>query len=320
MKAIVVDDFGQENVLRIKELEPFSPGPGQVVVKIVASGVNPVDCYIRSGMYANKPSLPYTPGNDGAGIVMELGMGVSSVKKGDRVFLTGSLTGTYAESAICAENQIHPLPDHVSFEAAACLGTPYSTAYRALIQKAKPQPGEWLLVHGATGGVGLAAVQIAKSIELPIIATGGTKEGRLLLREQGVEFVLDHNSGAYLDSIIEITKGAGANIVLEMLANVNLEKDLKILSQKGRIVIIGNRGEITISPRDAMVKDAVIMGMMLKNALPEEMNEIYDALNKGLNEDLIKPIVGQMFSLDKAAAAHQMIMKPGAKGNIILVS
>ncbi|QEN08958.1 NADPH:quinone reductase [Oceanispirochaeta crateris] len=320
MKAIVVDDFGQENVLKIKELEPFSPGPGQVVVCIAAIGVNPVDTYIRSGMYANKPSLPYTPGNDGAGIVIELGKGVSSVKEGDRVFLTGSLSGTYAEEALCAENQIHPLPDHISFEAGACLGTPYSTAYRALIQKAKPQPGEWLLVHGATGGVGLAAVQIANSIGVPVIATGGTKEGRLLLREQGVEFVLDHNSGAYLDSILEITKGAGANIVLEMLANVNLDKDLKILSQKGRIVIIGNRGEITISPRDAMVKDAVIMGMMLKNALPEELNEIYDALNQGLNDGAIKPIVGQTFSLDKAATAHQMIMTPGAKGNIILVS
>src|SRR5215831_10417779 len=131
MKAVRVHEFGGPEVLKFQEVPDLQPGKGQVVVQVHAVGVNPVEAYIRTGTYAVKPSLPYTPGNDSAGIVKSVGEGVAA-KAGDRVYTSGSLSGTYGEQTLCTETQVHPLPANVSFEQGAALGTPYSTAYRAV--------------------------------------------------------------------------------------------------------------------------------------------------------------------------------------------
>ena len=174
MKAIRVHEFGGPEVMSLEEVPDLQPGPGQVVVTVKAAGVNPVDTYIRSGQYAKRPALPYTPGMDSAGVVASVGEGVSGVAVGDRVYTAGAVTGTYAEQVLCNESQVHPLPEHVSYQQGAAMGVPYGIAYRALFNRAVAKAGETVLVHGATGGVGVAAVQLARAAGLRVIATGGT--------------------------------------------------------------------------------------------------------------------------------------------------
>ncbi|HYX42813.1 MAG TPA: alcohol dehydrogenase catalytic domain-containing protein, partial [Pyrinomonadaceae bacterium] len=176
MKTIRVHEFGGPEVLRLEEVEAPQAGAGQVVVRVAAAGVNPVEVYIRSGMYARKPELPFTPGMDGAGTVEACGADVQRVRAGDRVYIAGSLSGTYAERALCLESQVHPLPAAVSFQQGAAMGVPYATAYRALFDRGQAKPSETVLVHGATGGVGIAAVQLARAAGLTVIGTGGTDE------------------------------------------------------------------------------------------------------------------------------------------------
>ena len=222
MKAIRVHQTGGPEVLRLEEVPQPAPGEKQVLVRIKAAGVNPVETYIRSGIYPKTPPLPYTPGSDGAGTVELAGADVKSVAAGDRVYLTGSLSGTYAEFALCSEDQIQRLPEAISFEQGAALYIPYATAYRALCQKAGARLGETVLIHGASGGVGIAATQLAKAAGLRIIGTAGTEEGRKVAAAEGAQHVLDHRDPSYLDQIKSLTGGAGVDLILEMLANVNL--------------------------------------------------------------------------------------------------
>ena len=186
MKAIRVQEFGGPEVLRLEDVPDPHPGAGQVLVRVRAVGVNPVDTYIRAGAHAVRPQLPYTPGLDAAGTVEAVGEGVTRVSAGDRVYTSGSLSGTYAELALCDESQVHTLPARVSFAEGAGVSTPYATAYRALFQRARATPGETVLVHGASGGVGTAAVQIARAAGFKVIGTGGTEEGRSKQCELGL--------------------------------------------------------------------------------------------------------------------------------------
>jgi NADPH:quinone reductase len=321
MKAVRIHEFGPPDVMKYEDIDSASPGEGQVRIRIIAAGVNPVEAYIRSGSYAIKPTLPYTPGSDGAGIVEDVGKGVIAWKEGDRVYVSGSLSGTYAEVAICAQHQVHPLPENVSFQQGAALGIPYGTAYRALFQRAHAQAGEIVLIHGATGGVGIAAVQLSLAAGLVVFATGGTSRGRALLAEQNANHVLDHSSGDYLETIKSLTDGRGVDLIIEMLANVNLSNDLKILAKNGRVVVIGNRGEsVGINPRDLMTRDAAIMGMVLFNANETDLKMIHAGLIAGLSNNTLRPVIGREFPLNDAALAHQAIMENGAYGKIVLIS
>jgi NADPH:quinone reductase len=320
MKAIRIHEFGLPDVMKYEDLDCASPGEGQVRVRIMAAGVNPVEAYIRSGSYALKPTLPYTPGSDGAGIVEEVGPGVVSWKEGDRVYLSGSLSGTYAEVAICARHQVHSLPENVSFQQGAALGVPYGTAYRALFQRARVNAGETALIHGATGGVGIAAVQLSIAAGLVVFATGGSSRGRALLAEQRAHHVLDHTSKEYLEAIQSLTDGRGVDVIIEMLANVNLSNDLKILAKNGRVVVIGNRSDsVGINPRDLMTRDAAIMGMVLFNAGETDLKTIHAGLVAGLSNNTLRPVIGKEFPLKDASLAHHAIMENGAYGKIILI-
>jgi NADPH2:quinone reductase len=257
---------------------------------------------------------------DGAGIVEEVGSGVLSYKKGDRVYVSGALTGTYAEIALCAQRHVHPLPENVSFQQGAALGVPYGTAYRALFQRARVKAAETVLIHGATGGVGIAAVQLARGAGLVVIATGGTERGRaLLLAEQNVEHVLDHDTAGYIETIRSLTAGRGVDVVLEMLANVNLSKDLKVLAKNGRVVVIGNRGVVEIDPRDLMTQDSAIMGMTLFNADENDLRIIHAGIGAGLANGTLVPVIGKEIPLKDAEQAHQAIMEKGAYGKTVLI-
>lgn len=319
MKAIRVHEFGAPEVMRVEEVADLKPGAGQVVVRVHAAGVNPVETYIRSGAYARKPSLPFTPGADAGGVVESVGDGVTRFKTGDRVYAAGSVSGTYAERALCNEAQVHPLPEAASFAQGAALGIPYGTAYRALVQLAKAQPGETVLVHGASGGVGIAAVQLARGLGMTIVGTAGTEKGKQLVRQQGADHVLDHTRPDYLEEMGRITGGRGADVILEMLANKNLAKDLTVLAQFGRIVVIGNRGTIEINPRDLMSRDGAIMAMLLMNASEQDMRKIHAGLVAGLRSGTLCPVIGQEVPLADAPRAHVAVMEPGAYGKVVLV-
>jgi NADPH:quinone reductase len=318
MKAIRVREFGDPEVLRLEELPTPQPGPGQVLLRMHAAGVNPVETYIRAGKYARLPELPYTPGNDGAGVVEQVGADVSEFKASDRVYTAGSLSGTYAEFALCKKEQVHPLPANVSFARGAAIGTPYATAYRGLIQRADAKPGETVLVHGASGGVGTAAVQLARSRGLRVLGTAGSDKGLKLVREQGAHEVFDHRAPEHFEQITKATGGHGVDVIVEMLANVNLAKDLTLLAKGGRVVIIGSRGPVEIDPRNTMQRDADIRGMILPNTPPAEMASIHAALVAGLENGTLRPVIGKEFPLAEAAGAHRAVTEPGAIGKIVL--
>jgi NADPH2:quinone reductase len=320
MRAIVVGRFGGPEVMRIEEVADPVPGEGQVLVRLHAAGVNPVDTYIRSGQYAQQAHLPYTPGIDGAGVVESVGPGVRHRKVGDRVYIAWSLSGTYAEKVLCTEFQTHPLPDGISFGQGAAIGVPYGAAYRALFQKAAALPGETLLVHGASGGVGIAAVQLARAAGLRVIGSAGSDQGRELVLQAGAHAVLDHHQADHLAQTGKLTCGAGVDVILEMLANVNLGDDLTALAKGGRVVVVGSRGRVEIDPRDAMGREAVIIGMTLFSATERELKSMHAAFAAGLENGTLRPVVSRELPLADAAIAHREVIETSTLGKIVLTA
>lgn len=317
MKAIRVHAFGGPEVLKLEEVSAPVPGAGQVLVAVKAIGVNPVETYLRSGSNPNLPR-PYTPGLDSAGIVEAVGDGVTGASVGDRVYTSDSLTGTYAEKTLCPAESVHRFPENISFEQAAGLNIPYATAYRALFQKAHAKPGETVFVHGASGGVGIAAIQWCRIHGIRVIGSVGTEEGRQLVLREGADHALNHRAPEYLGDLRKLTNGAGPEVILEMLSNVNLGKDLEALGRNGRIVIIGSRGKVEVNPRDAMTREAAIFGLMLFNATASEKREIHAAIDAGLRNGGLRPIVGKRFALADAPRAHEAVLAAGAFGKIVM--
>jgi NADPH2:quinone reductase len=324
MKAIVVREFGKPEVMKLEDNAPEpAVGPGDVLVRIRAAGVNPVDSYIHTGTHARKPSLPYTPGFDGAGEVERVGADVNGFAPGDRVYIggPGSLPGgcgTYAERAICPPAHVHRLPARASFQQGAALGVPYATAYRSLFQRAAARPGETVLVHGATGGVGIACVELAHARGLRVIGSGGTDAGLASVREHGADVVVNHRSPGYTDEIMKATGGRGVNLIVEMAAHLNLDRDLTLLAKHGRVVVVGNRGRVEIDARQAMGRDAAVLGMTLFNTSDNDLAEIHAAITAGLADGTLNPVVGRELPLAEASRAHDAVMEPGALGKIVL--
>ena len=318
MRAIVVREFGGPEVMKLEDVPVPAPGPGQLLVRVKAVGVNPVDGYIRSGTYARKPTLPYTPGTDVAGTVEQVGAGVSRFAAGARVYAHNAVGG-YAELALCEEWQAHPLPERIAFAQGAALGVPYATAWRALFIRGRARAGETVLVHGASGGVGIAAVQIARAHGMEVIGTAGTPDGVALARAQGAHHVLNHREADYLAQVRPLTGGRGVDVVLEMLANVNLDKDLELLARNGRVIVIGSRGRVEIDPRKTMGVDGAILGMTLFNADRAEFHEIHSGLVAGLANGTLTPVVGREMPLADAAASHAAVLEPGALGKLVLI-
>jgi NADPH:quinone reductase len=319
MKAIRVHEYGDPEVMHLEETADLEPGPGQVLVRVHAIGVNPVETYIRAGIYPQGPPLPYTPGTDAAGVVEAVGEGVGRVELGDRVYTSQSLSGTYAEKTLCLESQVHPLPEGVSFEQGAGVNVPYSAAYRALFQRARAAAGEVVLVHGASGGAGVAAVQLAAAFGLIVIGTASTEEGRTLITVQGAHHVLDHHDPDHYQQVLALSDNRGVDIILEMLANQNLGDDLKIMANGGRVVVIGSRGTVVIDPRDTIAKEINILGMYIWNADEKETAGIHAALGAGLANGTLRPIIGKKMPLQEAPRAHHEIMEAKAYGKIVLI-
>jgi NADPH:quinone reductase len=319
MKAIRVHEFGGPEVLKLEEIATPKPSAGEVLVRIHAAGVNPYDTYMRAGTYAVKPSLPYIPGSDGAGTVEAVGQGVKKVKVGDRVYTARTITGAYAEYALALEEQVHRLPANIDFKQGAGIWVPYGTAYHALFHSARAHASETVLVHGASGGVGIAAAQIARAAGMTVLGTAGTPKGLELAKREGAHQVFDHRKSGYLDEIMQATNNRGVDVILEMLANVNLANDTKLLATNGRVIVIGNRGEATINPRELMGRRASIRAFTLWSITPQEEAEIHAGIFAGLENGTLRPIVGKELPLAEAARAHKEILEPGAAGKMVLV-
>lgn len=319
MKAIQVHQFGGPEVLKLEEIPTPKPATGQVLVRIHGAGVNPYDTYMRNGSYAIKPPLPYTPGSDAAGTIESVGSGVTKVKAGDRVYTAKTVTGAYAEYALALESQVHRLPPNSSFAQGAGVWVPYGTAFHALYHSAQAHASETVLVHGASGGVGTAAVQIARAVGLTVFGTAGTQKGLDLATKEGAHQVFDHSKSGYLDDIMKATGGRGVNIVLEMLANVNLANDMKLLATNGRVIVIGNRGEITVNPRDLMSRRASVRAFTLWAVTEPEEADIHAGIIAGLENGTLRPVVGKEMPLADAPRAHKEVLEPGAHGKIVLV-
>lgn len=319
MKRIRVCELGPPEVMRLEDSPDPVPGPGQILVRVRAAGVNPVDTYVRAGLHGYRPELPYTPGADAGGVVEAVGSGATRVKVGDRVYGARSISGAYAEQALFEAIHAQPIPDAVSFAQAAAVGIPYVTAYGALFFKAKIQPGETVLVHGASGGVGIAALQLAREARVTVIGTAGSEEGRRLVSEQGPAAVLDHRDPGHFEEVVRLTKGRGVDVILEMLANENLGKDVKILAPFGRVVVIGSRGSVELDPRELMVRDATVFGTRLRNVTPADYRAIHAHLVDGLRRGTLRPVVGKELPLAEAARAHEAVLRPPAYGKIVLI-
>ena len=318
MKAIRVHEFGGPEVLKYEETPTPKPGGGEVLVRVHAAGVNPYDTYMRNGTYAVKPPLPYTPGSDAAGVIEAVGTGVNRVKVGDRVYTAKTITGAYAEYALTLEEQAQPLPEKITFTQGAGVWVPYGTAYHALYHSAEGRASETVLIHGASGGVGTAAVQIARSMGLTVFGTAGTPKGLELVKSEGAHQAFDHSKPGYQEVILKATGGRGVDIILEMLANVNLGHDLKLLAQRGRVIVIGNRGEVTINARELMGRRGSIRAFTLWGITPQEEKEIHAGIFAALEDATMRPVVGKELPLSEAPRAHKEILEPGAAGKIVL--
>ncbi|MFT5449489.1 MAG: NADPH2:quinone reductase [Gammaproteobacteria bacterium] len=323
MKAIRAHSFGGPEVLRLDEIDDPVPGPGEVVIDVRAAGVNPADTYMRNGTYAIVPELPYVPGGDAAGIISAIGPDVVGYAIGDRVFAgtaqSFDFTGCYAEKLKRKAAEIEALPDSVSFAEAATFGVSYTTAHYALFARGDAQAGETVFIHGASGSVGTSAVQLAKRAGLTVIGSGGTAKGLELIVSAGADHAVDHTASDYLDEVRRLTNNKGPELILEMLANVNLAADMDLAAKFGRIIVIGNRGEVTITPRVAMMKELDIRGIALWNATRKQMKPILDDILAGVAEGSLRPVIGKQMPLAEAAAAHIAVLEPGAHGKIVLL-
>jgi len=321
MKAVRVHRFGGPEVLQVDTNVPVPEvGDDQVLVRVVFAGVNPVETYIREGQYSRLPDLPYTPGSDAAGYVQQLGRNVTTLKVGDRVFVSGTSTntGSYSQYVVSDSTYVFPLHPRLSFAQGASLGVPFFTAYKALILRAETKPGETVLVHGASGAVGTAAVQIARALGAIVVGTAGTKEGMDVVSKCGAHHVFNHNHKNYDKKMVEHL-GTGFDVIIEHLANINLGHDVQMMKERARVMIVGCRGAVSINPRHLMLPEASIRGVSLGSTTPSEWSEMGAAIVAGIEAGWVSPVINKEYTMDQVAQVHHDIVhSKGAKGKLVL--
>ena len=322
MRVIRAHSFGGPEVLQLESLPRPVPGSGEVLIDIHAAGVNPADTYMLTGNYAKVPDLPYIPGGDCAGVVAAVGPNVTAFARGDRVFVSaalgGDLSGCYAEAVVRSAKNVLSLPETTSFDQGAALGVPYATAHIALFARGRAKPGETVFIHGASGAVGSAAIQLGRRAGLRMIGSAGTPEGLDRVRAQGAELAVNHAQPGYLEVVRAATGGEGPALIVEMLADANLAADMTLAARYGRVVIVGCRGEVSIAPRIAMMKELDIMGMAIWNAPRELVTSAFCEITEGLHEGVLRPEIGMIFPLAQSAEAHRAVLRPGTRGKTIL--
>lgn len=323
MSAVVVEEFGNYHNLLYKEVTEPEIDRNQVKIKMEDVGVNPNESYVLTGNYnLFIPELPFTPGFDGAGVIEEIGDDVSNFQVGDRVFVGTfrkvNQSGTYAEKVVVDSDIVLPLPDNASFEQGAALGIPGFTAYHILFQRANLKAGETVFIHGATGGVGTLAVQMAKSIGATVIGTSSTEEGLQAILDNGADYAMNHLNDNNFDQLNEYTNGLGPDVIIEFLANKNLELDLQAIKTKGRIVVVGARDTIEISPRLILSRNINVLGASLPNLTEEDYTEASAGIIAMLEHGVINPIIGESVPLREVQKVHENLLTRSGNGKSIL--
>lgn len=284
--------------MKVEALPQLIPAAGQVLVRVRAIGINPAETYARAGAegYARPASgYPFTPGNDATGEVTAVGAGVDGFAPGDKVYTLRTVSGSYAEYTLAEAKFVKHIPGGLDFRHAAALPVPYFTAYRALFSKLKIAPGKSVLVHGATGGVGMACIQFARAAGCTVIASAGNDAGAAAVAPWA-HTVVRHGSAAVVEQVMAATNGAGVDGIVEMLANANLDHDCKMVAMHGTIAVVGSRGSVSIAPRDLMRKDASITGVMLWHSTDAELEAAARAIADGVARGELKPVVGKVFT------------------------
>ncbi|GMT28912.1 hypothetical protein PFISCL1PPCAC_20209 [Pristionchus fissidentatus] len=310
MRGAAVAVFGGPENIQVKDDLPVPTisQPNEVLIEVYTAGINPVDTYIRSGNYAVLPSLPYIPGRDGCGVVKEIGTGVKHVNIGDRVWFLATKSGATAE--ITVSSKVFPLPQALTWLEGACLGVPYLTAHRALFTKGLLKESDRVLIHGASGGVGLAACQLARhSGAALVVGTAGSIEGKTAVDRNGAHKSVCHAESDYMKQLKEIAPN-GFDLIIEMAAHLNLSSDLNLLSPGGRIGIVGSRGDISISPRALMQKESSMYGVTLAGATMDEMYECSSMMLDMFTSTPYRPQWRQVYGIEELHKGHSDIIDP----------
>nr|CAH0105055.1 unnamed protein product [Daphnia galeata] len=320
MKAVRVHTFGGPEVLKVESDVPIPVHTeSQVLIRVGSAGVNPVDTYIRMGLFAQLPTLPYIPGRDGSGTIEKVGSKVDTLKEGDRVFFSGA-SGSYAEYVACESHSVFHLADRLSFAQGAALGVPYFTAYRAIFIKGKAKAGDRVLVHGASGAVGLAACQIAKAHGMTVVGTAGSPQGMELVKNNGAHLVFNHREKGYLELAAEAVGGDGFDVIIENASDINLGSDLTVIGPGARVVIVGNRGNVEISPRFLMTEEASIVGCALFRSTPEEWRQTAASVVAGVEMGFLTPFIDREYPMETVQEAHAHVLshEGGSRGKLVL--
>jgi NADPH2:quinone reductase len=326
MRAVIVREFGSIDMLALGELPTPTPRAGEVLIKVRATAVNFVDLLVIGGKYQFLPERPFAPGKGPAGIVTAIGAGVTNLKIGDRV-LAMAESGGYAEMAIAAANQCYRLPESLSFNEAAAMSLAYDTAWFALRERARLQPGDVVLVLGATGGVGYAAVQLAKAMGAKVLAGISSPDKADLARAAGADEVIDLSVDNLKDNlrqqVYEANQGKGADVVIDMLGDDIFDAALRAVAWRGRMVVVGfAAGRIpTIKANYLLVKNIEVSGLQIsdyRKKMPEMAAQCFAEIFAFYNEGKLKPAPFTTLPLEEFATGLGMVRDRTARGRVIL--
>lgn len=329
MRAIVCETLGTPDQLVWHEDWPEpAPKPGEVKVRLLARAVQYVDVLMVAGQYQTKPPVPFIPGGEAAGEVVALGEGVTGFAVGDMVMSRHSPSGAFAEFGVSPGDQTMLIPKGMSVEAAAGFRSAYATAYHALVQRGRLQKGETLLVHGAAGGIGLAAVQVGKALGATVIGAASTAEKRAVVLENGADHVIDYEPvadgrGSFRDKVKELTGGKGADVIYDPVGDWVFEESMRCMNWGARILILGFLGGSPALARTnhLLIKGASAVGVRLGGfveAEPETAAENLRVLAQWAEQGLVKPYVSQVLPLERAADALQLLIDRKVVGKAIL--
>jgi len=327
-RAMVCNELSEDiSVLRMEDWKTTPPGPGQVRVALRACALNFPDILTVQGKYQHKPDLPFIPGTEGAGDIVEIGEGVTEYKVGDTVGV-GMRSGGYAESIVVPTSAVRPMPTGFSYIETAAYLSSYLTAYVALVRRGHVQPGETVLIHGAAGGVGLAAVEVAKILGATVIATAGTDEKLAVVRERGADHVInytlsDGKLGGFREQVKDLTDGRGADVIYDPVGGDVFDESLRCIAWGGRLLVIGfTSGRIATIPSNIpLIKGFSVVGVRageFGRRDPVKGKENVDTIVRWASEDKFRPHVCQTFPLENALEALQMIADRMAIGKIVL--
>ncbi len=323
MKAVVCEAFGGPEVLALRQVsDPPAPGAGEVQVRIGARGAQYVDVLMLAGKYQFRPEPPFIPGSEAAGEVVAIGSDVTRFNVGDRVMSRHRL-GAFAELGNASAENCDPIPTGLSIEEAAVFRGAYSTAYHALLQRGRLKQGERVLIHGAAGGIGIPAIQIAKLFGAEVIATASTEEKREVCRAEGADHAIDY-LGGFRDKVMELTGGRGVDIIYDPVNGPTFEESLRCLAWGGRILILGFLGGAPALARTnyLLIKGIEAIGVRI-GGLSEAHPEIAAANTRTLIELAgqckLKPRIWRRFPLAEAAQAVQSLIDREVIGKVVLV-